>query len=111
MRQTNLLDKGFHIRAFRRVSVHCLMYFSAGDVYGTGTVWNLSLGGWRGDSDRRLEPGMVLTLFVMLPDSDHTIVVDEAMVSWSRGHEFGLAIRHIQPQDAARLKRWITARV
>jgi hypothetical protein len=87
------------------------MYFATGDLYGTGTVWNVSLGGWRVDSEISLERGTLLKVYVMLPDFQHTVVVDQALVSWSRGHEFGLSILHIEPQDAARLKSFITARV
>ena len=91
--------------------MHGLLYFSNNQVYGTGTVWNLSLGGWRVDSDMCVEDDTILTLFVMLPDGEQAIVIDQAVVCWSRGHEFGLAIRKITPQDAARLKDFIAARV
>ena len=101
----------FHIREYHRFPVNCLMYFSTGDVYGPGTVWNVSLGGWRVDREVPLERGTMLKVYVMLPDCEETIVVDQAMVSWSRGHEFGLSIRHIQPHDAAYLRAFITARV
>lgn len=101
----------FHVREYHRIPVQCLLYFSSDQVYGTGTVWNLSLGGWRVDSDTPVKRGTTLTLFVMLPDNKHAVLVDEATVCWSRGHEFGLAIHKIQSKDGARLKDFITAHV
>ena len=57
----------FHIRQYHRIPVHCSMYFSGDQLYGTGTVWNVSIGGWRVDSDMTVEPGTALTLYIMLP--------------------------------------------
>ena len=42
------------------------MYFSSDQLYGTGTVWNVSIGGWRVDSDMAVDPGTALTLYIML---------------------------------------------
>jgi hypothetical protein len=97
----------FHVREFRRFPVNCSLYFSSDEVYGKGTVWNLSLGGWRVDSEVKVPPGTTLTLFVMLPDSQQAVLVDEAVVCWRRRHDFGLAIRKISPDDAARLRGFV----
>ncbi len=102
-------NTGFHIRANDRLATHCLVYFSTGAVCGTGTVWNLSLSGFRVDSDIALQQGTSVTIFAFLPDNQHAIVVNQAMVCWSRGHEFGLAIQNIQPRDATQLQRFIRA--
>lgn len=107
MRPSPLSTQTFHLREYRRFPVNCLLYFSSDQLYGTGTVWNLSLGGWRVDSEVAVATGTTLTLFVMLPDNKQAVVVDEATVCWSRGHEFGLAIREMQDQDASRLKDFI----
>ena len=97
----------FHLREYSRFPVNCLLYFSSDRVNGTGTVWNLSLGGWRVDSDLKVSTGTALTLFVMLPDNKQAVVVDQAVVCWSRGHEFGLVIRRIKDQDMVRLRDFI----
>jgi hypothetical protein len=97
----------FHVREYRRFPVNCLLYFSSDELNGTGTVWNLSLGGWRVDSDVKVPMGTVLTLFVMLPDIKQALLIDQATVCWSRGHEFGLAIRRINDQDRVRLRDFI----
>ena len=99
----------FQIREYRRVSVHCPLYFVHDGQYGAGTVWNLSCGGWRADSETPLARGTIVKLFVMLPETPHGIIVDQARVCWSRGQEAGLAIRSITRQDAARIQGFITA--
>jgi hypothetical protein len=42
----------------------------------------------------------------MLPDEKQTLV-DQAVVCWRRGHEFGLVIREMKEQDRVRLKDFI----
>jgi len=37
----------FSIRPFRRFPVQCSVTYNAGPFQGQGTVWNLSLTGWR----------------------------------------------------------------
>ena len=83
------------------------MYFSYDGQYGAGTVWNVSCWGWRMDSEIPLTRGKVLKLFVMLPDMPHGIIVEQAMVCWSRGREIGLTTLLIDRQDATRLQHFI----
>jgi hypothetical protein len=97
----------FRVREYRRFPVNCLLYFSSDQLYGTGTVWNLSLGGWRVDSEVKVATGTTLTLCVMLPDSKQAVLVDQAIVCWSRGHEFGLAIHEMKDQDRVRLRNFV----
>ena len=84
------------------------MYFSSDQLYGTGTVWNVSIGGWRVDSDMTVEPGTALTLYIMLPDTKQAILVDKALVSWSRGKEFGLMTDTMKAPDASRLRDFVS---
>ena len=100
-------NRTFHIREYRRFPVNCLLYFTSDTLNGTGTVWNFSLGGWRVDSEVRVIAGTRLTLFVMLPDDKEALLVDQAVVCWSRGHEFGLVIREMKNQDRVRLRYFI----
>jgi hypothetical protein len=104
-------SQAFHIRQYRRFPVNCLLYFSSDELYGTGTIWNLSLGGWRVDSDVEVSTGTTLTLCVMLPDNKEALLVDQAAVCWSRGHEFGLVIREMKDQDRVRLRDFIAERI
>jgi PilZ domain len=98
-----------HAREYHRLPVHGSIYFSSGDGVSTGTVCNVSLGGWCVRSDTHVQPGASLTLFATLPDRKQAVLVDQAKVCWSHGHEFGLSIQKIAPADAARLKGFIVA--
>jgi hypothetical protein len=97
----------FHPRVYRRFLVQCLLYFSGNALYGTGSLWNISLDGCRVDSDVNVAAGITLTLFVMLPDEKEGLRVDQALVCSSRGHEFGLVIREMNDQDWVRLWHFI----
>lgn len=70
-------------------------------------VWNMSLNGWRADGTRIVTIGMVLSLFMILPQSNKTVIVERAIVRWSRGQEFGLETGIIHPIDSGRLRTFI----
>ena len=97
-----------HVRAYDRLPVTARMYFSGDQGEGTGTVQDISVGGWRVRSTgTHLEPGEDVTFFATLPDHRQAVLVDHARVCWSRGDEFGLAVGKITTQDAKRLKGFI----
>jgi hypothetical protein len=99
--------KGFQVRAHHRVPVQCSLYFSTGTVYGVGTVRDLSLGGLKIDSHTALGPGTPVTIYTALPNSELPIVIDEAVVCWSKERECGLAIRKIRSRDTRVLEHFI----
>jgi hypothetical protein len=100
-----------HVRAYDRLPVQGRMYFSGDRAEGTGTVQDVSVGGWRARSAHtHVTPGEDVTFFVTLPDHQQAVLVDHARVCWSRGDEFGLAIGKITTQDAKRLKSFIAGR-
>ena len=47
----------FSIRPFRRSPVQCSVTYHAGPFQGEGTVWNLSLNGWKLSGDLPLRVG------------------------------------------------------
>jgi PilZ domain len=97
----------FSIRSFRRFPVRCRAYYAHDNERGTGTVWNLSLTGWRVDGTLTVRPGTVLSLWIIPPNNAPTVFVDRATVRWSRGLEFGMETTAIQDQEAARLKHLV----
>jgi len=58
----------FTIRPYRRFPVQCSVTYNAGQFYGQGTVWNLSMTGWRLSGDLPMRPGEALSLIVRLPN-------------------------------------------
>jgi PilZ domain len=96
----------FTIRPFRRFPVHCPVTYSAGLFQPQGTVWNLSLTGWRLSGDLPIRAGETLSRSMILPNKQR-IKVSEAMVSWSRGNEFAVETNQIDRPAKARLQRYI----
>ncbi|MET0514624.1 MAG: PilZ domain-containing protein [Nitrospiraceae bacterium] len=104
-----MITTGFHLREYRRFPVHCGFYYSNDEVQGAGTVWNLSVSGWRVDGTNEVQTGMVFTLLVMLPEYYKTIIIERAIVRWTRGREFGLQIGAIHHRDTGRLKEFVSS--
>ena len=65
------------------------MTYQTGLFKGHGTVWNLSLAGWRFSGDLPLRIGEVCSLTVILPPYQ-PIYVAAGIVRWVRGEEYGV---------------------
>lgn len=98
----------FRVRTYHRLPVQCTVYFSNDELHGTGMLWNLSLEGCRIDGNLAVSRGMRFEVLVMLPGKPVSIIVQEAKVTWTRGHEFGLRFETLLPQEATRLEQYIT---
>jgi len=63
--------------------------YQTGLIEGRGTVWNVSLTGWRFSGNLPLRMGEVCSLTVNLPT--HTqVYVAAGVVRWVRGEEYGV---------------------
>lgn len=99
------------MRTCRRVSIQCPIYYSNGQLVGAGTAWNLSVTGWRVTGNYPLELGATVSLLAVLPDSSEGVVVDQAIVRWSRGQEFGLEIQQIQAEYESHLRKFVVSQI
>ena len=77
----------FTIRPHRRFPVSCPVTYQTGLFEGHGTVWNLSLTGWRFSDNLPLRIGEVCSLTVNL-SINQTIYVTAGIVRWMRGEEY-----------------------
>ena len=93
----------FSIRPSRRSPVQCSVTYHAGLFQGQGTVWNLSLNGWKLSGDVPLRVGQTCSLTVNLPNQP-SIVVAAAIVRWVRGQEYGLETLVVEKQTQSRLE-------
>ena len=89
-------------RPYRRSPVQCSVTYHAGPFQGQGTVWNLSLNGWKLSGDVPLRVGQTCSLTVNLPNQP-SIVVAAAIVRWVRGQEYGLETLVVEKQTHGRL--------
>lgn len=93
----------FTIRSYRRISVHCPIFYWCNGSCGQGTVWNFSRTGWRVDGSVEAWPGMEMTIFIFFPDFNEPLKIENTRVRWSRGQEFGLEVTTIPGREEARL--------
>jgi PilZ domain-containing protein len=96
----------FTLRLYQRFPVHGSVTYNAGPLKGQGTVWNLSLSGWKLSGDLQLHVGQMCSLTVNLPNEER-IVVAAAIVRWVRGQEYGLETLAVEKQTHGRMERVI----
>jgi hypothetical protein len=96
----------FILRPYRRFSVQCPVAYSSGPFNGIGTVWNLSLTGWRLSGDLPMSEGETLSLCATLPNKQRIKVT--ATVRRSRGNEFAVETNAIKPRTMTTLQHYVT---
>ncbi len=52
-----------------------------------------------------MSPGMIVSLYLILPDAPQDIAIETALVTWARKGELGIQIQQIQPAEAYQLKQ------
>ncbi len=74
-----------------------------------GTVWDLSETGWRATGKRPVSVGTETTVYITLRDrkGTHNILIDSAMVRWSRGRDAGWEITRMDDSHRMRLMNFI----
>ena len=92
---------------FPRHRARCSITFSGKAASGAGTVTNLTNIGCKVESDKGVPEGAGLALRISLLDHEAQINVDEAVVIWSKGRQFGLRFIEIVPQAQERLRRFV----
>ena len=96
----------FTLRPYRRCPGQCVVTYHTGPFQGQGTVWNLSLNGWKLSGDVPLRVGETCSLTVNLPNQQ-SIYVTAAIVRWVRGQEYGLETLVVEKQTQSRLEHLI----
>ena len=79
----------FTIRPYRRFPVCDPVTYHAGLSEGSGTVWNISLSGWRLSGDVPMRVGQTCSLSVTLSDPKRVFVVT-GIVRWVLSEEYGI---------------------
>lgn len=100
----------FIIRPHRRVPVCCPVTYEHRLRDGRGTIFNLSVRGWRLCGDLSLQPGDVCSLRVVLPTRQH-ITVAAGRVRWVQGHDCGIETLVMTDEAAATVNRYIQAHI
>ena len=100
----------FSIRPSRRFPVCCPITYQCGDFEGHGTVWNLSLTGWRFSGNLSLRIGEVCSLTVNL-SSHPRLYVAAGIVRWVRGAEYGVETLVMDDESREDMEHYICQRV
>lgn len=95
-------------RRGRRLSLSCrLFFFGEDDFEGEATVLDLSTNGCQATSLTQVRVGMVLRLSLFLHDQQWPLRVDEALVRWISGANFGLEFTGIRSAQRERVRGMI----
>ena len=100
----------FAIRPYHRFPVCCPVTYQTGLFESCGTVWNLSLTGWRLSGDLPLRIGEVCSLTVILPPYQ-PIYVAAGIVRWARGEDFGVETFVIDEDSEKDLEEYLCQRL
>lgn len=77
-------------------------------VGGDGSIVDLSLRGCRVDSATEVRSGTSLEVRILTSDEEPPLQIQEALVRWSRAHQFGLEFVTLAPEEWARLQHTVT---
>lgn len=97
----------FILRPYRHFPVQCPVTYNAGPFQGQGTVWNLSIAGWRLSGDFPMRPGETVSLSVTLPNQQ-CIHVSEGIVRWVRDSEIAVENVFMDQHTKTRLQHYVT---
>ncbi|MDA2910554.1 PilZ domain-containing protein [Nitrospiraceae bacterium AH_259_D15_M11_P09] len=98
------------LREYLRAAFECPAELFGDELFGEGTVLNLSIGGFAVESDQPVKAGMTLKLRVFLPDDEKPIVI-RATIRWAREGKFGVKTTLIGIEDKKRLREFIVSTV
>ena len=101
------MPQHFKLRTYQRVPLCANGFYLSGHFLGKGTVWDISSGGWRIQGDHQVQVGMPLTLRMELQAARWPLEVDQAIVQWVSGRDFGVQIKKIRYESAKKLERLI----
>ena len=97
-------------RRGRRLSLSCrLFFFGENDFEGEAKVLDLSTNGCQATSLVQVQTGMTFRLSLFLHDQKWPLRIDEALVRWVKGANFGLEFTGIRPAQRERIRAMIMA--
>lgn len=102
------MSQHFRLRTYQRITVFGAGYYLSEDFLGKGVVRDLSPGGWRIQGDHRVTVGMKLTLRMGQAEDEVPLEIEEAIVQWVSGKNFGVRITKIRRSATRRLERLVS---
>jgi hypothetical protein len=107
-RKLSQADANEQDRRGRRIALSCrLFFFGDDDFEGEAKVLDVSTNGCSVESSIDVKIGMMLKLSLFLPDFKWPLRIDQAMVRWIDGNQFGLEFTSIRLAQRERLRSLI----
>ena len=91
----------------KRRSVTCRIEYVLDNVRHEGTLVDMSRHGWRAKGRHHVDKGRTMSVEILCCDLGQCITIEEAVVRWSDGLEFGMEVTRISPESAARLSEYL----
>jgi hypothetical protein len=102
--------KPYAVRVGQRVSVRYPFLYHGEGFHGKGHLWDLSVSGWRSTGNHPVTQGMVMPVYIELPPEEGEstyLLVESAIVRWSKGRDAGWEIKTMDKASRARLIRFL----
>ncbi len=93
----------------KRHSVSCSIEYQVGPQTCEGMLIDVSRQGWRATGPSPVLVGTTLSVRVFFPDAAQSVFIEEAVVRWSDGLEFGVELTRISPESAQVLSDYLSA--
>lgn len=92
----------------KRHAVNCRIEYILEQGRYEGMLVDMSMHGWRAHGMHPVVNGTMMTVEILCSDPIQRIKIDEAVVRWTDGLEFGMEVTQISPDSAARLSEYLT---
>ena len=79
-------------RTYRRISTSCPACYLTSSFFRQGVVRDMSLNGLRIEGQSGVPRNTLIMVRLWLADQERSIDIDQAIVRWANGREFGLQI-------------------
>jgi PilZ domain len=91
----------------KRHAVNCRIEYVLEKIRYEGMLIDMSKRGWRAQGTHPIAKGTAMTVQILCSDPGQCITIDEAVVRWTDGLEFGVEVTRINPESAARLSEYL----
>jgi hypothetical protein len=90
----------------KRHTIRCPIRYVLGNERHEGMLTDMSQRGWRAEAVSPMLRGTAMPMQILC--SGQPIMIEEAVVRWTDGMEFGVEVTSMSPEAAARLSEYLT---
>lgn len=90
-------------RMYRRISAEYPGWYIVGGAMQHAVVRDVSLNGFRIEGPADLPCNTIIPVRVWLPEQENSLKIDQAVVRWAKGWEFGVQIVGLSNEEDLRL--------